>query len=237
VGARTGSTPGVLARMRALDSLKTTPLFRKRSHMSSSDDTSVPTGTPRAISQLVILDYKLGHRTSQIAFLRFFTVDTSPIIGPLRSRPFANAIEGTIYGLICGLLSCLATSPIPPTSRVQGWTVGGLIAGAIIGLLLPAFRKRWTAGLVMWLAMTAAIYPAGRYWDLEFMSSVPSAAFFWWMYRVDLYHASVGLPRATRCTSSFAECLGYCLSAYARTSWLEIPTRSQRTAARFAYRG
>ena len=95
---------------------------------------------------------------------------------PLRRRPFVGAAQGAGMGVMLGLISLASTSSIPRLDRFAGWAVGGTAAGMLIGSFLPMLRKRWTAGLVMWIAMSIGLSISGAFWH-TWIVQFPMSAF------------------------------------------------------------
>ena len=120
---------------------------------------------------------------------------------PLRRRPFSGAFIGALTGLTFGVMAAAADAfPASPESVTAGYSLGGLVVGAAVGLLLPEFRNRWLAGLIVAAAMVmgfliaiplwgedwglpltvfmglcCGIAYAGLFWDYRRRKDVPSA--------------------------------------------------------------
>jgi hypothetical protein len=73
--------------------------------------------------------------------------------------------------------------------QAMGYVLGGAAAGLIIGALLPGFKGRWTAGMIVWFAMTVGLSVLAYFWDkgltlvqvvvLGLFFGAGYAAFFW----------------------------------------------------------
>ncbi len=79
------------------------------------------------------------------------------LIGPLRSRPLYGASIGAFVGFCFGVLSRTAHFAAEWSGRIEGFTLGGLVAGLLIGGMLPLLRSRWLAFAVVTFASTCAI--------------------------------------------------------------------------------
>jgi len=71
-----------------------------------------------------------------------------------------------LIGVVFGAVSLIADSRIPPNARFSGWVLAGAIVGFICGLFAPAFRYRWRAAAVVWLAVSVAFLVVAPRWRL-----------------------------------------------------------------------
>jgi hypothetical protein len=68
---------------------------------------------------------------------------------PLRSRPIAGALFGTVLGALFGLLAPEADFQAQRQSILLGYLCGGLVGGLVIGSGIPMFRNRLVAGIIV----------------------------------------------------------------------------------------
>ncbi len=126
---------------------------------------------------------------------------------PLRPRPIAGALIGGATGLLFGAMAVVADAfQAPDRSVVTGYVYGGLAAGAIVGVLAPAFRHRGRAGLVISLAIAAGLAVAVPRWGEDWgaplialngaLSGLAYATLFW-DYRPSAGEAAPGSPAAS----------------------------------------
>jgi O-antigen ligase len=94
---------------------------------------------------------------------------------PLRRRPISAAVIGGLTGLLFGMMAATG-KPFPASAEsvAAGYVLGGLAAGAVVGLFLPEFRRRWLAAVIVGIAMTLAFLIAFPLWgeDLGIPGSV-----------------------------------------------------------------
>jgi hypothetical protein len=81
-----------------------------------------------------------------------------------------------LIGVVFGALSLIANSQIPPSPRFTGWVLAGAIIGFISGLFAPAFRYRWRAAAVVWLAVSVAFLAVAPGWRLAGWFFLPGEA-------------------------------------------------------------
>lgn len=86
------------------------------------------------------------------------------ITEPVKSRPFSGSALGTITGAGFGLLTGGKAFPSSWASQAIGYVLGGLVIGMIVGFLLPLFRRRVLAGIVVGAAVTCGLLVAQQYW-------------------------------------------------------------------------
>lgn len=68
---------------------------------------------------------------------------------PVRSRPIAGVLTGLVTGTFFGLVATEAPAFQGASHVVLGYVLGGGLAGVLIGALLPLFRSRLVAGIVV----------------------------------------------------------------------------------------
>jgi hypothetical protein len=89
----------------------------------------------------------------------FFTWE---IKEPVRSRPVAGGLCGLVTGFLFGLAAGQANAA-SVTSITIAYTAAGGLAGVLIGSLLPLFRNRLWAGVVVSVAATVALLIIHRF--------------------------------------------------------------------------
>lgn len=99
---------------------------------------------------------------------------TWPLREPIRSRPVAGGVAGALAGFGFGILAVVALNSDPELFEagqgpvLLGYSLGGLVAGLIIGSMLPAFRSRIVAGFIVGIAAVAGLGVAWWFWE-EFL--------------------------------------------------------------------
>jgi hypothetical protein len=94
-----------------------------------------------------------------------FRVPILELREPLRPRPLFGGALGAATGLLFGTLSMGKAFATTWQDQIMGYAIGGLVCGAIIGALLPFFRRRWLAGMIVGAAAAAGLAVAAPFWD------------------------------------------------------------------------
>lgn len=93
-----------------------------------------------------------------------FRVPTHKLREPLRPRPLFGGTLGAATGLLFGTLSMGKAFATPWHDQILGYAIGGLVCGAIIGALLPLFRRRWLASVIVGAAASVGLAIAAPFW-------------------------------------------------------------------------
>lgn len=96
-----------------------------------------------------------------------FNVPTLTLREPLRARPVYGLLLGAATGGLFALLSGGKAFESSWSDQTVGYLLAGATAGAIIGLFLPQFRRRWIAGVVVGVATATGLAIAAPYWRAE----------------------------------------------------------------------
>jgi hypothetical protein len=68
------------------------------------------------------------------------------------------------------------------SDQTVGYLIAGATAGFIIGLLLPQFRRRWVAGVIVGFAAAVGLALAAPFWEAEVFRDL--APFFGVVYGI-----------------------------------------------------
>jgi MFS family permease len=108
---------------------------------------------------------------------------------PLKPRPIFGALVGAGTGALFALLANTGAFAVSRNAQSIGFIGGGIVGGAAAGSLFPFFRRRLSAGLVVWLAMTLGLFVANHAWHeypeplgsilLGLIGGVTYASLFW----------------------------------------------------------
>lgn len=96
-----------------------------------------------------------------------FNVPTLKLREPLKARPIYGLLLGAATGLMFGMISGGKAFATPWQDQVVGYTLAGATMGAIIGSLLPQFRRRWVAGVIVGVATSTGLALAAPFWGAE----------------------------------------------------------------------
>lgn len=88
---------------------------------------------------------------------------------PITPRPLSGSALGALTGAGFGILGGGTAFAGDWGAEITGFVLGGAVAGIIIGALLPLFRRRLSAGLIVGLAAALGLQIADQSWH-EFQS-------------------------------------------------------------------
>lgn len=118
---------------------------------------------------------------------------------PLKPRPIAGGVIGTLAGVVFAVLADTGRFDVSRNEQTIGFIAGGAVAGVIVGFCALMFRTRLKAGLVIWLAASTGLLIANRAWR-EFPDPLGSVvlgfivasvyATVFWDYRAETTHDS-----------------------------------------------
>jgi hypothetical protein len=97
-----------------------------------------------------------------------FRIPGLDIREPIRRRPISGAVLGALTGLGFGWLTHGEAFATSWRLQAAGFVFGGLASGLIIGSLLPSFRRRWKAAIIVAAAMGIGLLIAMPFWDKPF---------------------------------------------------------------------